>query len=235
MSNNNPYGLRWLTLNNVRAFNKLVAAQVRAEQKANNMMVENNRQNRRNMRNATKAAGNVNRFSKLLQKRYGITNMNVVNNYRKYNSTIPGLTNETVLAGHLYNILRGPWLTGNTNNSWPFLSGRNRINVRIANYMGTGMSQKNATRQVLQKVFGAGARTAAAVRTIQRKFRQKRTAKKLGNVHRELLAFKSVAPIPFPGMTPTNAQYYLRPSNVKRAPAYLANQGYRIVKRVRRT
>ena len=230
--NNDPYGLRWLKLNNVRALNKLIAAQVRAEQKANNLMVTNNRKNSRNARNATKAAENVTRFSQNLQKRYGITNMNVFNNYSRYNSTIPGLTNRTVLAGHLHNILRAPLTRSEL--SWPYLNGRNRINLRIANYMGTGMSQKNATRQVLQKVFGAGARTAAAVRTIQRKFRQKRTAKKMGNVHRELLAIKSVSPVPFPGMTRVHARYNMLPSNVKRAPAYLANQGYRIVKRVRR-
>jgi hypothetical protein len=230
MSNNNPYGFRWLTLNNARALNKLITAQVRAEQRAGNTSVTNNRQNRRNARNSERASGNVTRFSKSLQNRYGITNMNVFNNYTKYNSTIPGITNRTLLAGHLSNALRVP-LTGTKYWYNMHRTSRNKINEMIARYVANGLSQSNATRKALQAMFSTGARTAAAVRTIQRKFRQKRAQKGLENVHRQLLRFVSISPVPFPGMTRSNAGYYIRPSNIKRAPAYLASQGVRIVER----
>ena len=214
--------MRWLTLDEARAVNKLQAARRAAEKNGN---WENNRQKRRNLRSATKAQDNLNRYVRALQNKYGISYTNVFHNFLNYNKTIPGLTNNKLWAPHLYKILR-PTLVGNNVPQ----SLRNRVNRRIAGYMLNGTSRENATRRVLQSVFGLGARTSAAVRTLQRAFRQKRAARMFQPAYAELAALQ-----PVPTNSYTSPNRTMKPSNIKEAHNYLASQGYRLVKRVRRT
>ena len=169
-------------------------------------------------RNAVKAQRNLDQYINHLAKLHHVTKNKVSNNF----------------AHHLRNRSTKHYTVGAPlvkRRVVPFNSQRATINRTIGYLMeNTGMSRANATRRVLGNVAATGGQVAAAIRTLQRRFRAKRAAKK-NPLHAEMNVLRRV---PVSGIRMNNGNVRpLKPSDIAKARRYLAEQGFRTV--IRRT
>lgn len=179
----------------------------------------NMRQQRRLHRNSTKAERNLEHYINHLIRVHHASRANVYRNFGIHRNA----------RRMKYSTVGAPLLKHNVA---PYHGQRATINRTIGYLVNNGMSRANATRRVLGNVAATGGQVAAAIRTLQRKFRAKRAAKKVP-LHAEMNVLRRV---PVSGIRMNNGNVRpLKPSDIAKARKYLAEQGFRTVVRRRAT
>ena len=174
----------------------------------------NPRQHRMNSRNALRAQRNFENYMKQLANRHHITQNNVSADFGVH-----------LGSRNIARYVVGHSLLGKPTNKPTY------VKSGIRTLMRTGLPRTNATRRVLGNLVTTGARSVAAVRTLQRKFRAKRAETKK-NIHTEMNVLRRV---PVSGIRMNNGNVRpLKPSDIAKARKYLAEQGFRTVIRTSR-